>query len=170
MDGECFTKMWTAFALENLWYSLLQPLHSHEVTAVNPRILIFLFLLLAIMVLPAEAEKTALRSYWSAKHFVSRPIPEAWQAKAEQPTEQKLSEYMKFDLKSGFSVSKIVARYGTPTRYLAAKNPEKDRDNFLIYDLPSGHSVALYVHDPPDDRCGPLVIIDAEGNDLLLVK
>jgi hypothetical protein len=66
------------------------------------------------------------------------------------------------------SIRAVVDRFGTPDRYLVSRRG--DESDFLIYDLPSGHAVALYVLRPPEDHFAAAVIIDANGKDLRLVK
>ena len=116
-----------------------------------------------------EGADTTLRSLWASPDYSAKPFPGAWRPKKFPSTARDVLAFKKFDLKStGVSISNFVARYGIPDRYLVSQ--QSNGQHFLIYDLPSGHSVALYVHKPPYNTFAAIVIIDSAGNLVRLIK
>ena len=132
----------------------------------NLSIIIFI---LAATVLFSEAGDTTLRSLWASPSYSVKPVPDLWRPKKFPSTVRDVEAFKNFDLKSnGISITNFVSHYGIPDRYLI--NHRKDGQNFLIYDLPSGYNVALYVHKPPYDTFAAIVIIDSAGDLVRLIK
>ena len=79
--------------------------------------------------------------------------------------------FERFSLQAeGLSITNFIAKYGLPHRYLTTK---RDDDwDYLIYDLPSGHTVALYVPKPMPAAWtfGACVIITADDSLVRLIK
>jgi hypothetical protein len=128
-----------------------------------------IFLLLGTPVLLAEAGDTTLLSLWASRDYQVEPFPDVWRPETIPPTVREVALFKGFDLKqAGSTITSFVARYGIPDRYSVTQ--KSDGQNFLIYDLPSGHSVGLYVRKPPYKTFSAVVIIDSGGNLVLLIK
>ncbi|QIF00183.1 hypothetical protein [Roseimicrobium sp. ORNL1] len=132
-----------------------------------PRILALLMLCLTTAV--AGSDKTTLRKIWASPHYTSNSLPTAWLPVKIPEMTSDVSAFESFSQqKEGFSIRNFIGRYGPPSRYLTTK---RDREHdFLIYDLPSGHSVALYVSKPPADFFAACVIITSDGSLVNLFK
>ncbi len=132
----------------------------------NLSIIIFV---LAATVLLSEAGDTTLRSLWASPAYSVKSFPDLWRPKKFPPPVRDVEVFKKFDIKSnGISITNFVSHYGIPDRYLISNR--KNGQNFLIYDLPSGYNVALYVHEPPYDTFKAIVIIDSAGDLVRLIK
>ena len=130
---------------------------------------IFAIVLLCVIPAIAASEKTTLRKTWALLHYVSSDIPKAWRPATIPPTESDVSAFQRFTLKTeGLSIPKFIARFGLPNRYLTTK--EDGRQDYLIYDLPSGHAVALYAPKLPADTFAACVIITSDGSLVELIK
>lgn len=130
-------------------------------------LLIVLFLLTNVLLVAAG--ETTLRSLWASPNYCAKPYPEKWRPEQFPSTVREIVVFKIFDLKStGVSITNFVARFGVPDRYLVAK--QNNGQNFLVYDFPTGHSVGLYVHAPPNNQFSAIVIIDSAGNLVRLVK
>jgi hypothetical protein len=135
-----------------------------------PRI-VWLVALLVASAAPvlAAKEKDYYHPLWASRAYVPKPFPAEWRPQNPPQTETDLAAFEKYDLRvDPFSIRAFVARYGIPQRYLVSTGGSKQ--NFLIYDLPSGHSVALYVYKPPADTIEAAIIIDSHGKLLRLIK
>jgi hypothetical protein len=132
-----------------------------------PRILAILFLCVAAAL--ADSGKTTLRKIWASSHYTTNSVPAAWRPTKIPTTASDVRTFESFLLQAqGLSISNFIAKYGMPSRYLTT---ERDGDHdFLIYDLPSGHAVALYVPKPPASSFAACVIITSDGSLVKLIK
>ena len=132
-----------------------------------PRILVLL--LLCVTTAVAASDKTTLRNMWALPHYSTNSIPTAWLPVKIPATASDVSAFEGFSLRTeGLSIQKFIARYGLPSRYLTTKRDGEH--DFLIYDLPSGHAVALYAPKPPADSFSACVIITSDGSLVRLIK
>jgi hypothetical protein len=129
---------------------------------------IITILLLCIATAYADAEKTTLRKLWLSRDYTTNSFPAVWRPERIPTTVTNVVEFEHFPTAESFSISKFVARYGLPSRYLTTGRDQGQ--DFLIYDLPSGHAVALYVPKPPDGTFAAAVIITSDGTLVRLVK
>jgi hypothetical protein len=133
------------------------------------RLIIFIVLVLMVNVHFVDAGETTLRSIWTSPNYCAKPFPDEWRPKLCPSTVREMVAFMDFDLKSaGVSIPNFVACFGSPDRYLVAR--QNNGQNFLIYDFPTGQSLALYVHEPPDNKFSAIVIVDSAGNLVRLIK
>jgi hypothetical protein len=128
---------------------------------------IFIILLLCTATAVAESGKTGLRKLWGSRQYTTNSVPTAWRPDKISVTTTNVSEFERFTLES-LSISTFIARFGLPSRYLVTQR--REGQDFLIYDLPSGHAVALYVYKPPFDKFGAIVIIKSDGELVRLIK
>jgi hypothetical protein len=132
-----------------------------------PRILALL--VLCAIAAAAGSDKSTLRKIWAAPHYTTNSVPTNWLPAKIPAAASDFRAFEEFSLGTeGLSIRKFIARYGLPSRYLTTKR-EREPD-FLIYDLPSGHAVALYVPKPPADFFLACVIIAADGSLVRLIK
>ena len=132
------------------------------------RLLALLFLS-TTLVCSATGADTSLRKLWASSQYTSQALPAAWQVASPPAMEKDLTRYQQFEWrKDGSSIQSFINRFGIPSRYLGSRR-EKESD-FLIYDLPSGHAVALYVPKPPATQFSACVIIAADGTLVELFK
>ena len=132
-----------------------------------PHILAILFLCVTAAL--ADSDKTTLRKMWASSRYTTTSVPAAWRPAKIPTTASDGRAFDSFSLKTDeLSIRKFIARFGLPSRYLTTKRA--GGQNFLIYDLPSGHAVALYVYDPPSDVFGACVIIMSDGSLVRLIK
>lgn len=129
---------------------------------------------------------SGLRELWRLSNYRTNALPNIWIPEKTPPRTLNLHEYEKFSVtEAGFSIRNFIARFGLPSRYLAGQwnkgqidrieghVPVRDDSgllqgpDFLIYDLPSGHSVAVYVPKPPATNFTTASIVDSKG-DLLI--
>jgi len=127
----------------------------------------FTVLVLLVAVASAESGHTTLRKLWASHDYSPMPIPEAWRSSTLPATERDLDGFLHFHPRR-FSVSEFIQRFGVPDRYFVAA--DRHQWNFLIYDLPTGTTVGLYVSKPPSDLLGAAVILDAQGKLIRLFK
>jgi hypothetical protein len=125
------------------------------------RFVVVLVLLLAAST--AWATQDTLRKYW--RRFSRAPIPAEWQSSAP-PRDRDVASFEKFAFPRS-SIRAVIDRFGTPDRYLVSRRENFD---FLIYDLPSGHSVVMYVTHHRLDQWVAAVIIDSHGKLIYLDK
>src|SRR5262245_5255281 len=110
----------------------------------------------------ADSDKTTLRKMWASSQYTTNSFPVAWRPAKMPATASDVRVFERFSVPTdSMSVSNFVARFGLPSRYLTTKRA--DGQDFLIYDLPSGHAVALYVYNPTNDHFGACVIITSDG-------
>jgi hypothetical protein len=130
------------------------------------RIFIILFVCAAAA---TAAEKTALLKTWASHDYTTNSVPPAWRPLNIPPTPTDVRAFESFSLRTGsLSIQRFITRFGLPSRYLTtAKHGGQD---FLIYDLPSGHAVALYVPKPPADNFAACAIITSDGSLVRLIK
>jgi hypothetical protein len=115
------------------------------------------------------AEKTTLRKTWASRSYTTNTIPAPWRPANTPPTVTDVGAFESFSLRTEtLSIQKFIARFGLPSRYLATSKP--GAQDFLIYDLPSGHAVALYVPKPPAGSFAALAIIASDGSLVRLIK
>ena len=115
------------------------------------------------------SEKTSLRKRWSSPDYTTNSLPAVWRPNNIPATASDVSEFERFTLKTeSLSIPKFIGRYGLPSRYLVTQR--KKGQDFLIYDLPSGHAVALYVPKLPADTFAACVIITSDGGLVKLIK
>ena len=115
------------------------------------------------------AEKTTLRKKWASRSYTTNSIPAAWRPTNTPATVTNVDAFESFSLRTeSLSIQKFIARFGLPSRYLATSKPGEQ--DFLIYDLASGHAVALYVPKPPGDSFAACVIITSDGSLVRLIK
>ena len=116
---------------------------------VRPVTLALLWLQAASLI--ALAADTTLRELWRSGGYKSKAVPELWRPKNIPPTVRDITAFVGLKLQCVY-ITNFIAAYGLPDRYLAAKK-QKGQD-FLLYDLPSGHTAALYVPKPPAEVFG----------------
>jgi hypothetical protein len=124
-------------------------------------------LFLSAAVLIAGTGDTTLRPLWASRAYNAKPLPAAWHSKTVARTERDVAAFQAFSSRS-LSITNFLATYGLPDRYLVTAR--RGGQDFLIYDLPSGHSVALYVPKPPAKLFAAIVIIDVRGDLVRLIK
>jgi hypothetical protein len=130
---------------------------------------IFAMLLLCTASALAESGKTTFRKMWISRDYTTNSVPAVWRPEQIPATVTNVTEFERFTLRpESLSIPRFIARYGLPSRYLTAQRNQ--RQNFLIYDLPSGHAVALYVSTPPSDSFAAAVIITSDGTLVRLIK
>jgi hypothetical protein len=129
---------------------------------------------------------TGLRELWASANYHTNTLPGVWLPEKLLPSTPDVSVFNKFSAaSSAFSIRRFIAQFGPPSRYLTGQwtdghvyrllngEPIPDQEHFLkgpdflIYDLPSGHAVALYVPEPPANGFKSAVIIDSKGNLLI---
>lgn len=133
------------------------------------KIRVFAILFLCATAVVADSDKTALRKLWASPHYTTNAVPTAWRPPKIPATASDVAAFERFSLRTdSISISKFIARYGLPTRYLTTKRD--GGQDYLIYDLPSGHAVALYVPKPPTDTFAACVIITSDGSLVRLIK
>jgi hypothetical protein len=117
----------------------------------------------------ADSDKTTLRKMWASSHYTTNSFPAAWRPTKFPATASDVRSFESFSLHAeSLSITNFIAKYGLPSRYLTTKRA--DGQDFLIYDLPSGHAVALYVPKPPGDTFAACVIITSDGSLVRLIK
>jgi hypothetical protein len=130
----------------------------------TPRILTLL--LVSIIFSSTSLAQTTLRKLWRSNRYSPAPLPTEWQAPGG-PQDRDVAAFQQFAFPR-MSIRAVVERFGTPDRYLVSRR--RDDLDFLIYDLPRGYAVALYVSRPPRDQFAAAVIIDAREEQVRLVK
>ncbi len=126
-------------------------------------------LFLCITAALAGSDKTTLRKLWASSRYSTNSVPAAWRPARIPETSSDVRAFESFSLHTqGLSIANFVAKYGLPHRYLTTKREGKH--DFLIYDLSSGHSVALYVPKPPFSSFAACVIITSDGSLVRLIK
>ena len=134
-----------------------------------PRILAILFLCVTAAL--ADSDKTTLRKIWASDRYTTNSIPAAWRPAKLPVTATDVRVFEGFSLQAeGLSITNFIAKYGLPQRYLTTKRKHDGDWDYLIYDLPSGHSVALYVPKPPGWTFGACVIITSDDSLVRLIK
>lgn len=118
----------------------------------------------------AGSGETSLRHIWKSTRFTNTAsIPAEWLPSAIPERVSDVVVFERFALRmDGFSIPGFIGRYGLPNRYLTATSGKTW--DYLIYDLPSGHSIALYVPKPPGKTFGACVIITSDGSLVKLIK
>lgn len=116
----------------------------------------------------ADEGKTALRKLWLSPDYTTNSVPTIWCPQRVPTPVTNVAEFERFPASESFSIPKFIARYGLPSRYL--KTERNHGQDFLIYDLPSGHAVALYVPKPPIETFAAAVIITSDGSLVKLIK
>ena len=129
---------------------------------------IFAALLFCVTAAFAGSDKTTLRKMWASSQYTTNSIPTAWRPAKIPATTSDVRAFESFSHTEGLSITNFIAKYGLPHRYLTTK--QADGQDFLIYDLPSGHAVALYVYNPTNDHFGACVIITSDGSLVRLIK
>jgi hypothetical protein len=114
------------------------------------------------------AADTTLRKMWASGAYKSASVPKEWRPSTIPSSERMLAAFERYSDRDGFSIISFLSRFGMPSRYLVALRKE-DQD-FLIYDLASGHAVALYVSKLPSQSFAAIAIIDSTGNLVKLIK
>ena len=129
---------------------------------------IIAILLLYTAIAHANGEKTTLRALWLSRHYTTNAVPAGWQPEKIPTMVTNVAEFEHFSTTESFSISKFIARYGLPSRYLTTGRAQGQ--DFLVYDLPSGYAVALYVPKPPDGTFAAAAIITSDGTLVRLIK
>jgi hypothetical protein len=130
-----------------------------------------------------DPKSTGLRELWALPNYRTNSLPPVWRPEQPPPRPMELSAFLGFTPEThDFSISGFIGRHGLPSRYLTAhwnvgqvfaitqgipvadETHSPQGPDFLIYDLPSGHSVVLYVSQPDADDFTTAVIIDPKGN------
>jgi len=126
------------------------------------------FFLTAVAPILTANEKD-YHSRWLSRHgYVQKPFPLEWRPAHPPKTETDVVAFEKYDLRTeSFIIPDFVARYGIPQRYLVSP---REKQQSLIYDLPSGHSVELFVHQPPEIIILAAAILDSRGKLVFLIK
>ncbi len=129
---------------------------------------------------------TGLRQLWALTNYSTNALPIFWQPRKVPVAVPDVNSFLGFATGTeGFSIPSFIERYGFPSRYLtgmwkagqvaamyrSVPIPDETHSlqgpDFLIYDLPSGHAVVLYVPKPPATHFTTAIIIDSKG-DLLI--
>lgn len=121
-------------------------------------------LLLAILLaLPLSSlAQTPWNPPQEAGQYVSRPLPAHFLPKKVPAMETELAAYERFTFRGlGPSIKDFIERYGAPSRFLAST--ERKGRNYLVYDLPSGHTIVVHALKPPREIFTAVDIIDATG-------
>jgi hypothetical protein len=115
------------------------------------------------------ANEKEYHSRWLSRHgYIQKPFPLDWRPAHPPKTETDVAAFEKYDLRTeSFTIPAFVARYGIPQRYLVSP---REKQCFLIYDLPSGHYVELDVYQPPEVIILAAAIRDSRGKLILLIK
>lgn len=124
---------------------------------------------------------TGLRELWASEYYATNTLPATWTPRNRPPTTRDVGAFLQFNLqRDGSFIPSFIERFGLPTRYLTARAsaegitlgidgplfppvPSQGQD-FLVYDLPTGQSVALYVPKWPASEFTTAAIIDFTGN------
>jgi hypothetical protein len=133
-----------------------------------------------------DPKATGLRQLWALGCYTTNSLPQVWLPPKTPPTTPEIAEFLQFNLqKAGASIPAFIVRYGLPDRYLSGgwakgqilavgsnsapflRDDSLQGPDFLVYDLPSGHAVVLYVPKPPAINFSTSIIIDSKG-DLLI--
>ena len=132
------------------------------------RVLAFLFFLSIAMAVSGSG-KTTLRKIWASQQYATNSVPAVWRPEKIPASASDVRVFERFNLRTeSLSISRFIARFGLPSRYLATSiNSAQD---FLIYDLPSGHAVGVYVPKLPADTFTAVVIITSDGDLVNLIK
>jgi hypothetical protein len=132
-----------------------------------PRTLAIVFLCVTAAL--ADSDKTTLRKIWASTRYTTNSIPAAWRPAKIPATATNIRVFERFSLQAeGLSITNFISKYGLPQRYLTTK--KQDDWDYLIYDLPSGHAVALYVPKPSGWTFGACLIITADNSLVRLIK
>jgi hypothetical protein len=99
---------------------------------------------------------------WRSPKYAKDSIPAVWLPAKIPPAVTNLAAFERTPKSLRFRIKKFIGRYGMPSRYL--RSTKDDDWNFLIYDLPSGHSVALYVGKPPNDWIEVISVLTPDGS------
>jgi hypothetical protein len=117
----------------------------------------------------ATSEDASLFRLLKSRHFRSVAVPEQWQPAVMPQTEKRVEPFLAFNLGAeGISIPQFIGHFGKPTRYLVSDTTKLP--NYILYDLPSGHLVALQVHSPPSNTFAAIVVMDATGHWVSLIK
>jgi hypothetical protein len=133
-----------------------------------------------------DPKATGLRQLWALGCYATNSLPQVWLPPKTPRTTPEIGEFLHFNLqKDSASIPAFIERYGLPDRYLTGSWAKRQvlalgsnsapflpddslrGPDFLIYDLPSGHAVVLYVPKPPAVAFITSIIIDAKGNLLI---
>ena len=125
---------------------------------------VVVLLLVTMIATSAASDQTALRRRWASRAYSSAAVPAEWRVDGVRARD--LSAFVRWDGRTTL-VSDVVARFGTPDRYLIARRAG-DQD-LLIYDLPSGHTAAFHLSKRREHFLAG-VVIDAKGKLLRLIK
>jgi hypothetical protein len=132
-----------------------------------PRSLPLLCIIIALLTVSVSAREP--RFPWSGRDYSEHPIPDVWRGDGSIERQKDVTSYQAFTLRdSPISIRAFIARFGPPSRYMVSKR--SDHSRFLVYDLPSGHMVGLYVGEPPADWFGAVVIFDSRAELVKLIK
>jgi len=132
----------------------------------NRSILAYLIASMLAVIVRAGEQQTELRALWRSSLYSSKAVPTAWLPASVPPTERDKHAFQQS--KQRFTTTTLIARFGLPDRYLVSQMP--DKNDFLIYDLPSGVSVAVYVSEPPAQSISAIAVINAKGEMISLIK
>ena len=130
------------------------------------RVIAIIFLSVTAVI---AAEKTTLRKAWASRSYTTNSVPAPWRPAGIPLTATNVTAFEGFSLQTGsLSIQKFITRFGLPSRYLTTSKP--GGQDFLIYDLPSGHAVALYAPKLPAEEFAACVIITSDGSLVRLIK
>jgi hypothetical protein len=130
---------------------------------------VFAIIFLCVLVAAADSDTTTLRTMWASRDYTTNSVPAAWLPAKIPAMTSAVKAFESFSLQTeSRSIPKFIARYGLPSRYLTTKRDSGQ--DFLIYDLPTGHAVALYVPKPPTNTFAACVIITSDGSLVRLIK
>jgi hypothetical protein len=113
----------------------------------------------------AASDQTALRRLWASRAYSPAPIPAEWRVDGVRARD--LSAFEQWDGRT-IRVSDVIARFGTPDRYLVARRA--GNQDFLVYDLPLGHTAAFHLSRGGREHFLAGVIIDPRGKLLRLIS
>ena len=126
---------------------------------------VLVLLLVTVIGTSAASDQTALRRLWASRAYSPAAIRAEWRVDGVRARD--LSAFERWDGRT-ILVSDVVARFGTPDRYLVARRAG-DQD-LLIYDLPSGHTAAFHLSRGRREQFLAGVVIDARGKLIRLIK
>jgi len=112
----------------------------------------------------------SLRTGFNREEIPKAWIPDSIPAKGnEMKAFLDLNESKEFQAK-GLLISHLIELCGMPSTYMVTRNSKADISNYLVYDLPSGEIIVLYVSAPSVKYFGAAAAYDSKGKLLRLIK
>lgn len=107
--------------------------------------------------------------------FKRQEIPNLWLPPSIPAKGNEMAVFLSLDDSEEFRtngnlVSHMIALCGLPSTYMVAKSKKANPWNYLVYDLPSGETVVLYVSGPSVKYFGAAAAFDSMGKLLRMIK